>query len=134
MSILIVDDNMFVREMLKDLLEHNGYTVALADGGVSALQKIKETKPQLVVLDLMMPDMDGFTVFEQMKRDDEMRNVPVIVLTALEEADLKPEKRSLLLGIRKFITKGTPAFKPNAFLEDVRRIVSSENGDKTLVV
>jgi len=125
---------MFVREMLKDLLEHNGYTVALADGGVSGLQKIREIKPQLVVLDLMMPDMDGFTVFEQMKRDDEMRNVPVIVLTALKEADLKPEKRSLLMGIRKFITKGTPAFKPNAFLEDVRRIVSSENGDKTLVV
>lgn len=133
--ILVIDDDMLIRKVLADVLECNGYTVDTAEDGVAGLARMREHKPQVVVLDLMMDKKNGFEVYAEMKADKELKDIPVLILTALREEDLKPEKKSLLSGISAFITKGTPAFHKNKFLESVAKLVSSNNGgSKTMIV
>ena len=81
-KILIVDDDHDVVEILRSLLSYKGFTVVAVYDGASALSKVKEEKPDLVVLDIMMPGMDGYNVCETIKTDPETKNIPVIMLTA----------------------------------------------------
>ena len=68
--------------LLRRILEYRRFTVAEAPDGASGIELIRSTKPDLVLLDLMMPEMDGFAVLDMMQADEELRNIPVIVITA----------------------------------------------------
>jgi CheY-like chemotaxis protein len=92
-TILIVDDLVAVREVLKGLLTGQGYNVVFSDNGPVALAKAKEIMPDLILLDVMMPDMDGFEVCRQLRADELLAEVPVVMVTALDDHD------SLLRGI-----------------------------------
>jgi two-component system, OmpR family, response regulator ResD len=83
--ILVVDDEAKVREAIGRYLEMNGYTVVTAADGPAALEHAAARRPDLVLLDVMMPGIDGFTVLGRMKRDDALRTVPVIMLTGRGE-------------------------------------------------
>ena len=81
--ILIVDDDPDLVEAVSIILEGKGYTVAAAYGGVEGLKKAKAEHPDLIVLDVMMPDKDGYAVCKELKADKKYRSIPILLLTAV---------------------------------------------------
>lgn len=104
--ILIVEDNEDSARLLSRIfLAQGGYEVELAANGREGLEKAQTTQPDLIISDLMMPEMDGFQLIERLKADKNLRNVPIIVLTAKE---LTPPERNRLAGrIDSFLQKGS---------------------------
>lgn len=102
-KILIVDDEDHIRELLKFNLEKNGYVVYMANDGLNGLKLAREKQVDLILLDLMLPGMDGFEVCKEIRRDNIISNVPIIMLTAKsEEID---KILGLELGADDYITK-----------------------------
>jgi CheY-like chemotaxis protein len=113
--VLVVDDNPDDRKLLRRILESVGHEVWEATGGADAIAKISASAPGLVVLDLMMPEVDGFAVLEQLKRAEETRHIPVVVVTAKE---LTREERSRLQQrVEALLQKGL--FDQQQLLSDV---------------
>ncbi len=102
-KILIVDDEDHIRELLKFNLEKNGYIVYMANDGLEGLKLAREKQVDLILLDLMLPGMDGFEVCKEIRKDNIISNVPIIMLTAKsEEID---KILGLELGADDYITK-----------------------------
>ena len=102
-KILIVDDEEHIRELIKFNLEQNGYKVISADNGIDALKIAKTEKPQLILLDVMLPGMDGYDVCKEIRRDHSISTTPIIMITAKgEELD---KILGLELGADDYITK-----------------------------
>lgn len=101
--ILVVDDEPDLVEMLKLQLEAKGYKVTTASDGQEALEKVREIKPDLVLLDIMMPKMDGYQVCRMIKFDDELKHIAVVMLTArVQERDQKTGEE---VGADAYLTK-----------------------------
>lgn len=92
-TILIVDDEPTVRETLLAMLEGQGYAIAEAVNGPEAIQKAGELRPDLILLDVMMPGMDGYEVCRRIRSTPDLAEVPIVILTALDD------RASLLRGI-----------------------------------
>ena len=101
--VLIVEDEDFLIRTLEDNLTTEGYTVDIARNGDEAIKKIGKKKPDLVLLDILMPKRDGFSVLEAIKKDPERKLIPVIVLSNLGE-DMTI-KRALEAGADDFFVK-----------------------------
>jgi CheY-like chemotaxis protein len=86
-QILIVDDDQDAIDILQAVLEHGGYKVKAALSGKEALSYVDTNPPDLVVLDIMMPDMDGYEVCEKLKENPKTKNIPIIMLTARDMGD-----------------------------------------------
>ena len=82
---MVVDDNKFNCELMERWLRRSGHTAVMAEGGKQALEKMGEKKFDLVLLDLMMPDINGLKILKQWKADEGTRHIPVIILSAYEE-------------------------------------------------
>ena len=119
-KILIVEDELSMQRALKNKLEQEGYKVATANDGQQALDAIRASSPDLVLLDLIMPKLDGISVLREMKKDDALRNVPVVILTNLSTGDKVAE--AMQLGTFDFLVKA------NYSLEDVLRKVKERVG------
>jgi CheY-like chemotaxis protein len=103
------------------MLKQQGWPVTEAENGRVALQRMAEQRPVLIVLDLMMPTMDGFTFIAELRQREEWRTIPIIVLTA---KDLTPEERQRLNGsVAQILSKG--AYSREDLLDEVRRCVAS---------
>ena len=88
-KILAVDDEKHIVRLVQVNLERHGYTVVTAFDGKEALEKVAAEKPDLIVLDVMMPYLDGFEVLKELKKDPDTRGIPVIMLTAkAQDADV----------------------------------------------
>ncbi|WP_250121990.1 response regulator [Chroococcidiopsis sp. CCMEE 29] len=85
LRLLVVDDNLDNALLLQTLLEEEGYCVEVADSGQAALQQMRIAPPDLVLLDVMMPEMDGFKVVRKIRGDRRLRATPVILITAYDE-------------------------------------------------
>ncbi|MDC0671411.1 adenylate/guanylate cyclase domain-containing protein [Nannocystis sp. ncelm1] len=101
--ILVVDDNESNRSMLARRLEREGHTVQVADNGRSALNMLRSQDFDLVLLDVMMPEMDGYQVLEQLHADDKFRGLPVIMISALDEIDTTV--KAIELGAEDYLPK-----------------------------
>ena len=101
--LLVVDDNEMNRDMLSRRLEREGYTVSVAENGRQALDLVRVQRFDLVLLDLMMPELDGFAVLERMKADDHLRHIPVIMISALDE--LGSVVRCIEIGAEDYLPK-----------------------------
>lgn len=101
--ILVVDDNRMNRLKLSLGLEQQGHSVSLAEDGQQALEMLKNQPVDAVLLDIVMPEMDGFEVLERMKADPEMRDIPVIVISALDEVD--SAVRCIEIGAEDYLPK-----------------------------
>jgi DNA-binding response OmpR family regulator len=115
-KILIIEDDRFLRELMVRKLKMENLEVVEAEDGAEGLKKIKEEKPDLVLLDLILPEMDGFEVLEQKRKDEEIKNIPVIILSNLgqkEEID-----RGLQLGAKDFLVKAH--FSPSEIVEKIK--------------
>jgi diguanylate cyclase (GGDEF)-like protein/PAS domain S-box-containing protein len=102
-NILVVDDDAVMRLMASQALIGSGFNVAEATGGKQALQLVKQKKPDLILLDVTMPEFDGFSVCRELRKSDESRNIPVIMLTALD--DVKSIGTAYEAGATDFIIK-----------------------------
>ncbi len=114
-KILIVDDEVFLARALRDRLLRDGYSVICAGDGEDGLKKIFADKPDLVLLDLVMPKMDGITMLKNLHQGLRGRKMPVIVLSNMNNAQSMDE--SLASGAQDFLVK------VNNSLDDVARIV-----------
>ena len=83
-EILVIDDDVVLLELFRAFLAGKGYKVETAVDGAEGLQKLKKNPPDLVMLDVIMPRMDGYSFVRELKKDDKFRNIPVVVLTARE--------------------------------------------------
>lgn len=103
MRILIAEDESFLSRALQDNLESEGYTVDVASNGEEALTHIQAHRPALILLDLLMPKMDGFGVLEKVRTNPEWSSIPVIVLSNLGGDD--ELKRALDMGANDYFVK-----------------------------
>lgn len=87
MKILVVDDERTIRELLTDLLTDEGHHVVWASNGVRALQALEAERPDLVIMDVMMPEMDGREVLRRMRASQTLRDIPVIIMSAASTVD-----------------------------------------------
>ena len=115
--VLLVEDEEQLRRVLKDLLEREGYTVAEARDGIQALDQVDRHSPDIIVLDLNLPGVDGYTVLQQLRSRPATRAIPIVVLTAKGDED--NEVRVFQLGADDFITKPFRARALSARLEAV---------------
>jgi signal transduction histidine kinase/CheY-like chemotaxis protein len=120
--ILVVDDDPMLRERVRSWLEGQPWAVSEASNGREALSRIREAKPDLILLDLMMPEMDGFQVVADLQRSPDWRDIPVIVITA-RDLDAK-ERESLNSGIRSVLVK--ESFHPAELIARIRRLVAND--------
>ncbi|MFN8594411.1 MAG: response regulator [Thermomicrobiales bacterium] len=96
-TILVVDDEPLIRDALVDILRDEGYTVVTADDGRAALEMIQQEAPALVLMDVMMPRMDGRAAFQEMQAHADHGRLPVILMSAMANpADLDPEITAFL--------------------------------------
>ncbi len=102
-NILVVDDNRMNRLKLRKSLERNGHSVSLSEDGQGALKSLRAQSFDLVLLDLVMPGIDGFQVLEAMQNDSELRSIPVIVISAVEDSD--SAQKCLDLGAEDYLMK-----------------------------
>ena len=84
-KILVADDEKNIAKLVKVNLERAGFEVVVASDGIEALEKVEEEKPDLIVLDIMMPRMDGITVLKKLKEKEETKSIPVVMLTVKAE-------------------------------------------------
>ena len=101
--ILIVDDDPQAVEILTRMLEREGYDCISAASGAAALQLLRAQAVDVILLDVMMPEMDGLQVCERLRQDSELRQIPVILLTAKD--DMETRSRGMALGVSEYLTK-----------------------------
>jgi adenylate cyclase len=98
--ILVIDDDATARELISDHLKAEGYSVVTASGGVEGLKRAKELRPAVITLDVMMPDLDGWSVLAALRQDPELAEIPVIMVTIVDE-----HRRGISLGAAGYLTK-----------------------------
>jgi CheY-like chemotaxis protein len=119
--VLVIDDDASTREMLRRLVEGEGWTVSEAENGRVALARLAERMPALILLDLMMPEMDGFQFVVEMQRNEAWRQIPVAVITA---RDLTADDRTRLKGaVEAILQKG--AYSRDELLVELRNLIAS---------
>ena len=119
-KILVVDDERHIVRLVEVNLTRAGYEVETAYDGVEALEKVAEDLPDMIVLDVMMPRMDGFEVLKKLQSDAKYKDIPVIMLTAkAQDADIFKGWQS---GVSSYLTK---PFNPKELLVFVERIFQS---------
>ena len=121
--VVCVEDEPEMIELVKLILGRRGFELVGAVGGREGLDTVRELKPDLVLLDLMMPDMDGWEVYQQMKTDSELKDIPVIVVTAKAQSIDKV----LGLHIAKVDDYVTKPFGPQELLQSVNKVLGIED-------
>lgn len=101
--ILIADDNQQNRELLDAYLSEDGHEIDMAADGEETLRKVREMLPDLVLLDIMMPRLSGYEVCQRMRQDEAVRNIPVLMVTALRE--MGDIEKAVAAGADDFLTK-----------------------------
>jgi len=102
-DILIIDDNELQLNYMSELLQSNGYRTHTLQEGAQAIEVIGKIKPRLIILDIMMPGIDGFTVLKNIRDDKNLKTIPVIIYTG--KAYQVDKKKALFLGANSFLAK-----------------------------
>jgi DNA-binding response OmpR family regulator len=104
-KILFIEDERALHQALKEILKDEDYEIISAFDGEEGLKKLKETKPDLILLDLILPRIHGFDVLREIKNNSETKDIPLIILTNLEE--LEDIEKALELGATTYLAKST---------------------------
>src|SRR5215475_2419420 len=118
--VVCIEDEPEMIDLIKLILSRDGFEVFGARGGMEGLQLVEDVQPKLVLLDLMMPDMDGWEVYQRLKANPNTRHIPVIVLTARAQSIDKV----LGLHIAKVDDYITKPFGPNDLLKSVEKVIA----------
>lgn len=126
-KILIIEDDPFLGEMYAAKFTEDGFETEVAMDGKAGLVKIKESKPDLVLLDIVLPKMDGFEILKKIKGNSELKKIPVVLLTNLgQKAEVE---KGLSLGADEYIIKAH--FTPTAVVAKVKEMLSKKETRKT---
>ncbi|TSA57615.1 response regulator [bacterium] len=118
--ILIVEDDLFILNMYVTKLKSDGFIVESAEDGMSAIQMAKKNIPDVILLDVIMPVMDGFETLAQIKKEERLKDVPIILLTNLSQ---KPNiEKGLKMGAVDYIIKAH--FTPSEVVDKIRKVLS----------
>ena len=120
-KILVVDDEEHIVMILKDSLEFSGFQVVTAYDGLEALEVVARERPDLIVLDIGMPKMDGWGVCRQLKSNPKTKDIPVIILTAYAQAS--DRRKGVDLGADRFITKPCD---PTFLAEEINALIKQK--------
>jgi adenylate cyclase len=120
--ILLVDDDQTQRERVREWLDGQQWIVQEAENGREALARLQQDKQDLILLDLMMPEMDGFAVVAALQKDPAWRDIPVIVITSLDLSAADRER--LNSGVQTVLVKDT--FRPTELVERIRRLIDTK--------
>ena len=125
-KVLVIDDDPIVRDLMKNHLENDGFEVLLAEGGKEGIHLARTEKPSVITLDILMPEMDGWSVLRTLKADPETENIPVVMASILDE-----QKQGLALGANDYVSKPVNRDK---LVTALRRFVGAGPGKSVLVV
>ncbi|MGM3308327.1 PAS domain S-box protein [Anabaena sp. WFMT] len=125
-TILVVDDDLNIRELLRQQLENEGYNVREAKDGVDAIHQIKTSRPDLILLDVMMPQINGFDVAAVLKNDPQTADIPIIMLSIIED-----KERGYHIGIDRYLTKPINTEK---LLGEIGSLLSQGTSSKKVLV
>jgi len=117
--ILVVDDSLSTREIEKSILESYGYTVSLAQNGTEAFEKAGKNHYDLIITDVEMPELDGFSLTKKLRTEEQYKDIPIILVTSLDKEEDK--KKGILSGADAYIVKGD--FEQSALLDTVRSLL-----------
>ena len=116
-TVMVVDDTTVIRDTVAKLLRREGFETVCASNGKEALEAMKSHRPDLVLLDLMMPEMDGIACLDALAHDPQLQNLPVIMMTAV--ADEGYETKARELGVKDYLVKAR--FSVGEMLDQVKR-------------
>lgn len=117
--VLLVEDDTFLANIYKTKFEMEKFKITVTDNGESGLQEAKKKKPDIILLDILLPKMDGFTVLQKLKEDEETKDIPVIMLTNLGQKD--DVDKGFELGAVDYLIKAH--FKPSETVEKVKKVL-----------
>lgn len=117
--VLLVEDDAFLANIYKTKFEMEGFKVSSSEDGESGLKDAKKKKPDIILLDILLPKMDGFAVLQELKKDDSVKKIPVILLTNLGQKD--DVEKGLELGAADYLIKAH--FKPSETVEKVKKVL-----------
>ena len=117
--ILIIEDDMFLRGLIARKLESEGFEIDMAIDGEDGLIKALKFNPELILLDIILPKMNGFEVLERLKADDKTKDVPVIMLTNLGEKE--DAEKGMNLGAAGYMVKAH--FTPEEIIEKIKELL-----------
>lgn len=118
-NILVIEDDKFLRELIVQKLIEEGYDAAEAVDGEEGVKKVKTVKPDLVLLDLILPGIDGFEVLTRIKEDPSLVQIPVIILSNLGQKD--DVERGMRLGAVEYLIKAH--FTPREIIDKIKNIL-----------
>jgi len=118
-TILIIEDDKFLRELISQKLIKEGYNISEAVDGEEGIKKIKEEKPGLVLLDLILPGIDGFEVLTKMREDPSLSSIPVIILSNLGQKE--DVEKGLKLGAADYLIKAH--FTPGEIIDKIKTVM-----------
>lgn len=125
--IVCIEDEPEMIDLIKLILDRKGFEVIGASGGKAGLETIRKEKPDVILLDLMMPDMDGWEVYQKIKADEDMRDIPVIVVTAKAQSIDKV----LGLHIAKVDDYIPKPFSPQELLDSIQQVLMKKEEAET---
>jgi CheY-like chemotaxis protein len=125
-KILCIEDESQMIDLIRLILENKGYQVLGAEGGQQGLDMMRAEQPDLILLDLMMPEMDGGDVFHHMKEEVDLRDIPVIVVTA----KAAPIDKVLWMNVAKVQDYVTKPFGPRELVESVEKVLAAYESRK----
>jgi CheY-like chemotaxis protein len=126
-TILIVDDEFGVLEVLEFILSDAGYTVVCALNGQEALARLEETRPDLAIVDFMMPILDGSRVIKSIRSDERLRDIPIILASALPEQTI----RERCEGYNSFLRK---PYKTEQLMAEISKLIYPSSDSKPKVI
>ncbi|MBT4120783.1 MAG: response regulator [Candidatus Magasanikbacteria bacterium] len=117
--VLLVEDDTFLANIYKTKFDMEGFKVSVSENGEEGLADAKKKKPDIILLDILLPKMDGFTVLEKLKEDSGVKDIPVILLTNLGQKD--DVSKGLEMGAVDYLIKAH--FKPSEVVEKVNKVL-----------
>ena len=126
--ILIVEDDPLMSKMYENIFTLEGFEVVIAQDGESGLEKVKISKPALIILDIMMPKLNGLQVLDKLKMSEATKNIPVVMLTNL--ASQKDAENALLKGAVKYIVKSEQT--PKVVVNMIREILAGYTRNESI--
>ena len=118
-QVLVIEDDTFLSNIYKTKFEMEGFKVITAEDGEAGLKEAQKKKPDIILLDILLPKMDGYLVLENLKKDPETKNIPVIMLTNLGQKD--DVEKGLEQGAVDYLIKAH--FKPSEVVDKVNKIL-----------
>jgi DNA-binding response OmpR family regulator len=121
-KILIIEDDRYISKMYQLKLSLDGFDVQVADNGRIGVDKVKEFKPDIILTDILMPEMDGFDVIKTVKADDDTKTIPILIMSNLGQED--HIQKGLELGALGYIVKSQ--YTPSKVVDKIKEILAGK--------